>query len=467
MAARARPFVPCATWNKISAMSEKSGLPLQAGARAALMALRLTPERVVRGAAAWLLRGVRHAEGRRFLTEIVLLARRDLSRGSPATRAAVLNFIANFLVKGEIRRARFREATGVAPPVFFVISPTMRCNLHCYGCYAGKYAVGPGLGLDVVERLVREAEEMGVFFLTISGGEPFVMGDEFIEMMARHRGIAFQIYTNGTLITRRVAERLAATGNAYPCISVEGFEEHTDQRRGTGTFARILQAMAELRKAGVVFGFSATATRENNDLIVSRPFVDFYKQQGCRLGWYFHYVPVGREPGMSLMPTPEQRLFRRTELAKRRQEGGILLADFWNDGPLVGGCLAGGRSYLHVSANGDIEPCVFAHFAVDNIATTTIAEALRSPFMSEIRRRQPYDKNLLRPCMIIDWPHVLREVVEATGARPSHPGAEAVITSLAPELDAYARAYGALADRVWESDYMPCRQPEGESHSTE
>ena len=416
----------------------------------ALTAIRVTPDRLLMAGAERCLRGIHYPEGRDFLKTILLLTKRHLNRMSPAVQKSILSFVTNILVRGEPERRRFKEEAGFDPPVLVVISPTMRCNLNCYGCYAGKYSKKEDLGLGTLERLIFECERLGIYFITISGGEPFILGDDLLEILGRHPSILFQIYTNGTLIDSSIARRLADIGNVYPCISVEGFEEETDARRGKGSYQKIMTAMNCLRAEGVVFGFSATATRENNDLIVSDKFIDFYMNKGCLIGWYFHYVPVGKEPGISLMPTAEQRAFRREELVKRRKRHDMLLADFWNDGPMVGGCLAGGRIYLHINSDGEVEPCVFAHFAVDNIRDKPLADILRSPFFAEIRKRQPYDDNLLRPCMIIDVPEVLREVVTVCGAHPTHLGADAVIHELASEMDRYSESYHELADRNWE-----------------
>ena len=414
-----------------------------------LAAIRLIPDRVLVAGGRRCVRYISYPDGREFLTTILLLAKRHLKRMSPAVQKSTLDFIANALVKGEVKRIRFKEETGFDPPILLVISPTMRCNLNCYGCYAGKYSTKDDLGLGTLERLLLEAEEMGVHFITISGGEPFVLGEDLLRIMERHHSILFQVYTNGTLIDREVARRLAEMGNVYPCVSVEGFEKETDARRGKGTYQKILRAMDNLREEGVVFGFSATATRENNELIVSEEFVDFYRDKGCLIGWYFHYVPVGKEPGVELMPTPEQRIFRRKELVKRRARNDILLADFWNDGPMVGGCLAGGRKYLHINSDGEVEPCVFVHFAVDNIKDKSLKDILQSPFFTRIREHQPYDENLFRPCMIIDVPEVLRDVVTVCGAHPTHAGAEAVIEEFAAEIDGYAESYKEMADPEW------------------
>ena len=167
-------------------------------------------------------------------------------------------------------------------------------------------------------------------------------------------------------------------GHVFPSISVEGFEAETDARRGQGTFGRVMAAMDRLRERGVLFGFSATATRENSELLVSDEFVDFYRRKGCSVGWYLNLMPVGRRAGPSRMPTPEQRLERRRRLLELRERMPMLLVDFWNDGALVGGCMAAGRYYVHINVRGDVEPCVFCQFAVDNIHGKSLHEVLDS-----------------------------------------------------------------------------------------
>ncbi|MCX7918285.1 MAG: radical SAM protein [bacterium] len=399
-------------------------------------------------------------ESREFMQRLVLFAKKHLTLAAPTYRdKAIETFFINALLKGySIRRQREQEL-GIRIPFFFVISPTMRCNLGCYGCYAGMYTKEDDLDYTVVDRILKEAKDLGIYFITISGGEPFYW-QHILEMFQAHNDMFFQVYTNGTLIDQTMAEKLAKLGNVLPAISVEGFEKETDDRRGKGTFQKIINAMQELRKAGVLFGFSCTVTRENNEFVVSDEFVDFYEKQGCFLGWYFNYVPIGKRPALELMPTPEQRIHRINRLAELRKTKSILLADFWNDGNLVGGCIAGGRNYLHINSHGDVEPCVFVHFATDNIKNKSLVEVLKSPLFAEIRKRQPYSHNHYRPCMIIDNPEVLREIVEKTGAYPTHPGAETVVTQLRHQLDEYANQYGALANIAWERCRKANVQPE-------
>jgi hypothetical protein len=195
------------------------------------------------------------------------------------------------------------------------------------------------------------------------------------------------------------------------------------------------------------------ATRNNTELVCSDEFMDGLINKGASFGWYFTYVPIGKKPDMNLMPTPEQRLHLRNQVHHLRYDKPVFIGDFWNDGPYVGGCLAGGRRYFHINNAGDVEPCVFCHFTVDNIKNKSLKEVFSSPFFRAIQENQPYDNNLMRPCMLIDVPEVLRDVVEKYGARPSHEGADSLVKDLKEDIDKYSQAFKDLSDPYWEENY--------------
>jgi MoaA/NifB/PqqE/SkfB family radical SAM enzyme len=394
-------------------------------------------------------------EERDFLENLLVNLKLSAEKVSPQVREKiVMNLINNAMIQGQPKRIDFAQKYGISPPNLLVISPTMKCNLRCYGCYAWQYSKKNDLPYDVCNRVIDEANDIGLYFFVITGGEPFCW-DKIYDFLERHNDSFFQIYTNGQMIDNKAAERLAELGNAVPCISVEGFEKETDERRGKGVWKKIMSAMDALRENGVLFGFSVTATRGNNELVVSDEFIDLFINKGAFIGWYFNYVPIGKEPDMELMPTPEQRDYRRSRIVEIRKTKKIIVADFWNDGPLVNGCMAGGKNYLHVNVNGDVEPCVFVHFAADNIKEKSLIDILTSDFFMAFRKRQPYTENHLRPCSIIDNPYILRDIVAETGAYPTHEGAETIISCLARPLDKYASDYKKIADKVWEEEYVP------------
>ena len=354
---------------------------------------------------------------------------------------------------GQQERKQHSLELGTPIPSLLVISPTMRCNLDCTGCYAGRYSKEGEIDEATLNRIITEGKELGIYFYVISGGEPFLRED-LLDIAKKHNDAVFMVYTNGTLIDKNLAKRLAELGNISPAISLEGMEAETDARRGPGTFKAVMQTMDYLKEAGTVFGFSATYTRDNVEALADEAFIDMLIEKGAMYGWFFMMIPVGKDDDMSLMCTPTQRDIMRKHVINLRKTKPIFVIDFWNDGPMVSGCMAGGRSYLHINAQGDIEPCVFIHFAVDNIKNTTLKQALTSPYFMDIKARMPLNENHLRPCMIVDNPHILRDVVCRHGARPTHEGADSVITVLADELDEYANEYGELAETAWGQEYV-------------
>ena len=388
---------------------------------------------------------------------------------NPGARRSIINSLGvNATWLGEVTRRAFAAEHGVMPPYLIVISPTMRCNLKCLGCYAGEYprSADP-LSFDVLDRIVTEGKEMGVYMYTISGGEPFLRPD-LLDLYEKHQDCIFLIYTNGTRINDKAIERLASYGNAAPAISVEGWEAQTDFRRGRGVYGKVMATMDALKNAGVLFGFSATATRLNAEVYYDEAFYDFMIEKGCIFGWFFIFVPVGQDSSTDLMVTPQQRDKLRQVVYRMRATKPIFVADFWNDGCLTGGCMSGGTLYMHVNYRGDLEPCVFMHFAEDNIRDIHargghLWEVLKSPLFTKVREINRKDPNLLRPCPIIDHNEWLADVLAEIQAKPTHTGAEDIVTRLAPEVRAWSAEYAKLADYAWyESGQYAWAQKEGD-----
>jgi len=416
------------------------------------LAERLTSDQEILGA----IRGIRA-----YLQDPTHPAKR-LFRGileylPPKNRTIVFNTLFhNAWFLGNKKRDQFEKEHGFRPPFVMILSPTWQCNLKCKGCYTLGYQRHPGLPYDLVKRILKECMEIGLHFVTVLGGEP-LMYPHLFQMIEEHPQIFFQVYTNGTLMTREKAERIRELGNAMVVVSCEGYEEETDRWRGPGVFKKIMEAMDHLREAHVLFGSSATVTKDNVYVVSSEEWIDRLLEKGIVAQMYFLYLPVNGQGDINLMVTPEQRNHLRKQVMYFRRTKPMFILDFWNDGPHVQGCIAGGRRYFHINANGDVEPCVYTHIAMHNIKDVSLAEALNSPLFRAIRKRQPHNENHLRPCMIIDNPERYREVIEETRPYFTHPGAEEVVTTLKEEMDAYAARFATFADRVWREEYL--KQP--------
>ena len=318
----------------------------------------------------------------------------------------------------EIRANRIKYGCNI--PWLILMDPTSACNLQCTGCWAAEYGHKLNLSFEEMDRVVTQGKELGIYFYMFTGGEPLVRKDDIIKLCKKHHECAFSTYTNGTLIDEEFCRKAVEVGNLSFSISVEGFEEVNDSRRGEGTFARIMHGMDLLKQFGLLFGVSVCYTRRNVETVVSDEFIDLLIEKGCKYGWYFNYMPVGKDADPSLIATPEQREYMYHRIKEIRSwEGGkqIFVMDFQNDGEYVGGCIAGGRNYFHINANGDAEPCVFIHYSSANIRKDSLLDCLKQPLFMAYRDNQPFNDNHLRPCPMLENPEILQRMVEETGAR--------------------------------------------------
>ncbi len=340
----------------------------------------------------------------------------------------LMNFFVNSALLGLPYQQKMSKKLGFGIPWAILMDPTSACNLNCEGCWAGKYDKSDNLGFETMDRIINEAKELGIYFIIFSGGEPTVY-PRLLELVEKHPDVGFMMYTNGTLIDDEMADKMVELGNITPAISLEGPKEHTDQRRGESVFDKIMETMDRLRERGIIFGTSLTATRENvYDLFEKDQFYDMLIEKGVAYSWIFHYMPIGKDPNLDMMLTPDQRAFMADRINEIRSSKPLFSIDFWNDGTYSGGCIAGGRRYFHINAKGDVEPCAFVHFSTDNIKDISLKEALNNPLFKEYQKRQPFNENSLRPCPIIDNNPTLRKMVQESGAKPTHEGAEDVVS---------------------------------------
>ncbi len=337
-------------------------------------------------------------------------------------------------------------------PWLILIDPTSACNLHCTGCWAAEYGHTLSLSYDELDSIITQGKELGIYFYMYTGGEPLVRKADIIRLCEKHNDCAFHAFTNGTLVDDAFCEEMERVGNLSLSISLEGYEEVNDGRRGNGVFDKVMKAMDTLKAHGQIFGTSICYTRANIDTVTSDEFLDMIIEKGCRYAWYFHYMPVGNDAAVELMPTKEQREYMYHRIREiRGMTGGkqIFAFDFQNDGEYVGGCIAGGRNYCHINPNGDVEPCVFIHYSSANIKEVSLLDALRQPLFMAYRDGQPFNHNHLRPCPMLENPEKLREMVERTGAKSTDMQSPESVEHLCAKCDAYAAEWAGRAEELW------------------
>ncbi len=364
-------------------------------------------------------------------------------------QTTAVNFFINAALDGWKTQEKYRKEYGCNIPWAILLDPTSACNLHCTGCWAAEYGNKLNLTFEEIDDIIRQGKELGVYFYIYTGGEPLVRKNDLIRLCEKHSDCVFLSFTNGTLIDEAFADEMLRVGNFVPAISLEGFEEATDGRRGNGVYEKATAAMRILREKKLFYGISACYTSANFESITSEEFFDQLIEMGAYFIWYFHYMPVGNDASPELLPTPEQRIETCRRIRKYRAEKPLFAMDFQNDAEYVGGCIAGGRRYLHINANGDMDPCVFVHYSDSNIREKTLLEGLRSPIMMAYHDGQPFNENMLRPCPMLENPDKLRAMVVCTEAHSTDLQSPESVEHLCQKCDKYAENWKPEAERLW------------------
>ncbi len=359
------------------------------------------------------------------------------------------NLLLNASLKGSAIQNETKEREGCNIPWAILLDPTSACNLHCTGCWAAEYGNKLNLSLETIDSIVRQGKELGTYMYIYTGGEPLVRKKDLIRICEMHPDCEFLSFTNGTLIDDAFCKELLRVKNFVPAISLEGFEAANDGRRGDGVYQRVQNAMALLKKNGLPFGISTCYTSKNVEDVSSEKYFDLMIDSGALFVWFFHYMPVGNDAVLELLPKPEQRELMYHRIRESRKTKPIFSLDFQNDGEYVNGCIAGGQRYLHINAKGDVEPCVFIHYSNCNIHDTTLLDALKSPLFMAYHDGQPFNENMLRPCPMLENPEKLRAMVKATGAVNTDYQSPESADHLCDKTMAYAENWKETADRLW------------------
>ena len=365
-------------------------------------------------------------------------------------KTVLVNFFINSYLKWADKKEKLEKKYDFKIPWTILMDPTSACNLQCTGCWAADYGHKMNLDTETLDSIVNQGKDLGIHFYLFSGGEPMVAKDRILTLCERHPDCLFASFTNGTLIDEDFANEMLRVKNFIPIISVEGFEEATDQRRGNGTFKRVENTMDLLKSKKLPFGVSCCYTKYNVDSLSSEEYFDWMVDKGAKFAWFFTFMPIGVNSTPELMVEPEQREQMYHAIRNFRKTKPIFTIDFWNDGEYVDGCVAGGKNYLHINANGDVEPCAFIHYSTINIKDHTLLECLANDLFKEYQKGQPFNKNHLRPCPLLDNPDRLKEMVHASHSYSTDMESQENVDDLVEKTRAMSEKWAPVADDLWE-----------------
>jgi len=277
------------------------------------------------------------------------------------------------------------EAQGLHVPPILVISVTSKCNLHCEGCYHQALRSRPDIEMtdERLRKLVEEAKELGISFIVLAGGEP-LMRPNILDLSKETPEIMFMVFTNGLLINEAVLKEIANNRNVVPLLSMEGYQIDTDGRRGTGVYNAILQAITKLKQKEVFWGTSITMTSTNFAEVTDEAFIKQIVDSGCKFFMLTEYTPViaGTEDWVLSEAQKAQVISIRN--AFRKKYAALFIALPWDEDE-IGGCLSAGRGFVHISAEGNVEPCPFIPYSDTNLKNMPLKEALQSQMLKTIR----------------------------------------------------------------------------------
>ena len=357
-----------------------------------------------------------------YLTEGVEAIVRDALRATLRDPKESL-FMARFAAasrKASERRAE-NEKAGLHVPSYLIASITSSCNLHCAGCYSRANhatedcAPKQQLTTEQWESVFAQAEELGVSFILLAGGEPLLRYD-VIEAAGKHPNLLFPIFTNGTFLGQQYFRLFDRCRNLIPVISIEGDQDLTDSRRGEGVYGKVMDNMEELQKRGLLFGCSITVTTENLDEVLSDEFVRSLSGRGCKAVFYIEFVPVTDE-AQHLAPGDAERERIRGGIDRLRAEHPeTVFVSFPGDEKSSGGCLAAGRGFFHINSHGGAEPCPFSPYSDINVAETSLREAMNSGLFLALRENGHLLEDHVGGCVLYEKRALVEELLKGSSA---------------------------------------------------
>lgn len=192
------------------------------------------------------------------------------------------------------RGAANGTTSGSGPVV--VWNSTRTCNLRCVHCYMDSEAQQYTGEMSTAEakQMIDDLAEFKVPVLLFSGGEPLIRPDIFeLAEYAGSKGIRPTFSTNGTLISREVAQRIKDIGVGYVGISLDGLREVNDKFRGkAGAFQAAMAGIQNCVAVGQRVGLRFTINSHN--LAELDNIFDFIEEEKINRVCFYHLVYSGR-----------------------------------------------------------------------------------------------------------------------------------------------------------------------------
>ena len=308
---------------------------------------------------------------------------------------------------------------GLKVPPFLILSITSNCNLKCAGCYATMTGIlckqnsKKTLDLEQWIEIIKQAKELGVFAFIIAGGEPFLVPN-LLKISEEFKDRLFLIFTNGTMLNNQDIEKLKQLRNTIIMVSIEGDQDLTDNRRGSGVYEKAINTINELGDKGIISGISATINRKNFKFWMDSKHIDELISKGIRLAFLLEYIPVDNDT--ELMLTSEESKKFREKVLDYRENKEIFLLHSPGDEDYMGGCVSAGRGFAHITPLGDLTACPVSNIATHNLTKNSLREGLSSQLFNIIRESKYFLETNGSPCALFSHPEEVNALIKKVKA---------------------------------------------------
>lgn len=248
---------------------------------------------------------------------------------------------ANALAASRVKKNRFQYDCNI--PWFIAI------DLH-----DGK----DSLGFDRWDDVIEQAKELGTFAFLFVGGEPLESKMEIIALCNKHQDCEFTAFTSGKDIDEDFCRQMLRVKNLFLTLEVED----------TVMDEMLTEKTELMRRMKLPYAVSCMYSGEDQDRFDTDVFFRDLADHGVKLAFL-----------LSKLPDEEDRVYQRSLRIRKDQELPLMTIHFCKDRRLIGGCVAGGRYFCQIRANGDVEPCFFVGGGDRNICTSSLLDAYRAP----------------------------------------------------------------------------------------
>lgn len=273
-------------------------------------------------------------------------------------------------------------------PLYAYLEITNRCNFRCVHCYCPLSSKRKEMTYSEVCLVLDQLADIGSLFLYISGGEPFIRPDFWkILEYARKKEFAIILNTNGSMITRDVAQRLADLIIFKVDMSIYGMSEYSYKTvtRVSGIFKKIVRGLELLKEKGIRVFVKIVLMRDN--FYQLEAFEKFLKKMGIeyKINWVLH-------PRLDRCRSPLIHNLTKSQMEKFLRSHPEHHKPLWNSKPSLSVIMCGHASvpsFVCINAYGEVMPCLLLTTLAGkhaNIRERLIVEILKKdPLFLRIR----------------------------------------------------------------------------------